>query len=78
MDDGSKPGYAEIVQASTKVFDYAEILSLLPGGIHSVKNEGNRTSLPLHTYGKHTNFTGRYPYDPEANVEEPFILDIQE
>ena len=78
VGDRSKPGYAEIVKAGTKVFDHAEVLSLLPDAIHSVVNAGDKTSVSLHTYGMHINFTDRYQYNPETNVEEPFILDIQE
>lgn len=77
VDDGSKSGYAEIVKAAEKVFDHADVLSLLPDAIHSVVNQTNRTTVSLHTYGKHINFTERSQFNPETNVEKPFILDIQ-
>lgn len=78
VDDGSKEGYAEIVKAGSKVFNQAEVLSLLPDGIHSVSNEGDKTTVSLHTYGMHVNYTSRSQFDPETNEEKPFILDIQE
>jgi predicted metal-dependent enzyme (double-stranded beta helix superfamily) len=75
-DDGSRNGHAELVQASSKVFREGEVLSLLPDGIHSVLNEGERISLSLHVYGKHINYTGRSTYDLGSQTEKPFVLKI--
>ena len=78
VDDRSKTGYAEIVLAGEKVFGHAEVLSLLPDAIHSVVNETDMTTVSLHTYGKHVNFTVRSQFDPKANTQLPFILNIKE
>ena len=76
VDDGSKPGFAQIVKASEKVFRNGEVLSMLPGAIHSVTNGTAQTTVSLHTYGEHINFTDRSQFDPERETAEPFILDI--
>lgn len=74
VDDGAREGYAEIVKSGEKVFADGEVLSMLPGAIHSVRNETAQTTVSLHTYGMHINFTNRSQFDPEANREQPFIL----
>ena len=74
VDDGSRPGYAEIVKTSEKAFGEGEVVSLLPDGIHSVLNTTDRVTLSLHVYGKHLNHTGRSTFDPDAKTEQPFIV----
>lgn len=74
VDDGSRPGYAEIVKAGSKVFREGEVVSLLPDGIHSVFNETGRVTLSLHVYGRHINYTGRSTFDPATCREEPFVV----
>jgi predicted metal-dependent enzyme (double-stranded beta helix superfamily) len=39
LDDRSRPGYAEIVEQTRKVFGAAETVTFLPDSIHSVINE---------------------------------------
>lgn len=41
VDDRSRPGYAEIVKAGEKVFGDGEVLTMIPGSIHSVDNESD-------------------------------------
>ncbi len=77
VDDGSNPGHAELIKSSEKIFSDCEVLSMLPGAIHSVTNMSEKTTVSLHTYGKHINFTVRSQFDLERNEEKPFILDIQ-
>jgi len=74
VDDGSRPGHAEIVQSASKTFGEGEVVSLLPDGIHSVVNETDRVTMSLHLYGKHLNYTGRSTYDPDTQTEQPFIV----
>ena len=74
VDDGSRPGHAEIVKAGEKEFGVGDVVSLLPDGIHSVRNATERVTLSLHVYGKHLNHTGRSTFDPVARTEQPFIV----
>ena len=77
VDDGSRPGHAEVVQVSRKVFDLGEVVSLLPDAIHSVDNETDAVTVSLHTYGRHINFTGRSQFNPETHEETPFKLKVE-
>jgi predicted metal-dependent enzyme (double-stranded beta helix superfamily) len=74
VDDGSRPGHAEIVKTASKVFGEGDVVSLLPDGIHSVDNETDAVTLSLHIYGKHLNYTGRSSFDPATQTEKPFIV----
>jgi predicted metal-dependent enzyme (double-stranded beta helix superfamily) len=74
LDDGSRPGYAEIEPEGTKIFAEGDVVSLLPETIHSVRNETDRVTVSLHVYGKHINYTGRSQFDPATNTESLWIL----
>lgn len=74
VDDGSRPGYAEIRKQGERVFGPGEVVTFLADSIHSVVNETDRTTLSLHVYGVHPNYTGRSQFDPERNVEQPFTF----
>jgi len=74
VDDGSRPGHAEIVKAGERTFREGEVLCLMPEAIHSVVNETDRVTLSLHVYGRHINTTGRSSFDPAAQTEQPFIV----
>jgi predicted metal-dependent enzyme (double-stranded beta helix superfamily) len=77
VDDGSRPGYAEIVRQGVRTFGPGEVVSFLPDSIHSVHNGGERVTVSLHIYGKHLNYTGRSQFDPEKRTETPFILKFE-
>ncbi|MCZ6472583.1 MAG: cysteine dioxygenase family protein [SAR324 cluster bacterium] len=77
VDDGSRPGHAKLVKAGEKVFHEGEVLSMLPGAIHSITNRTQQITVSLHTYGMHLNFAERSQFDLERDEEKPFILDIQ-
>ena len=72
IDDGSRPGYAEIRKNGEKTFGPGEVVSFLPDHIHSVVNATDRVTLSLHVYGKHVNYTERFTFDPDRNVAEAF------
>lgn len=72
VDDGGRPGYAEIVRQGAKVFTDGEVVSFLPDAIHSVVNETNAVTVSLHVYGKHVNHTTRSQFDPDTRVERAF------
>jgi predicted metal-dependent enzyme (double-stranded beta helix superfamily) len=74
LDDGSRPGHAEIRAQGEKVFGPGDVLVMLPDSIHSVVNETDRVTVSLHVYGKHPNYTGRAQFDPTRNLELPFVF----
>jgi predicted metal-dependent enzyme (double-stranded beta helix superfamily) len=77
LDDGSRPGHAESRVQGEKVFGPGDVLVMLPGSIHSVVNETDRVSVSLHVYGKHPNYTMRSQFDPDRNLERPFVFKQQ-
>jgi len=77
LDDGTRPGYAEICQNGVKPFGPGEVVAFLPHEIHSVENHTAAVTVSLHTYGKHLNYTGRSQFDPEAKVEKAFLVKQQ-
>jgi predicted metal-dependent enzyme (double-stranded beta helix superfamily) len=72
VDDGSRPGYAEIVKAGEKAFGAGDVVTFLPESIHSVTNETDAVTVSLHVYGKHVNYTTRSQFDPETRVAKEF------
>ena len=54
-----------------------QVATFLSNAIHSVLNEGERTTLSLHVYGRNLNFAERSRFDPETGVEMPFQLKLQ-
>lgn len=72
VDDGSRPGYAELIKQGEKVFGAGEVVSFLPDSIHSVVNETDAVTVSLHVYGKHVNYTTRSQFDPAARTEREF------
>lgn len=77
VDDRKRPGYAELKKVGEKVFEFAEVVAMPAGTIHSVWNETGKVTVSLHIYGKHINFTGRSQFDPEKRTETPFILKVE-
>lgn len=53
-----------------------DVLTMLPGQIHSVTNDGERTTLSLHVYGTHINHTRRSQFDPQRGLELPFRVKV--
>ena len=76
LDDGSKPGYAELERQTENTVGLGQISCVLPEDIHTVWNYTDKVSLSLHTYGKHINFTDRSEFDPEAKTEKQFIVTV--
>jgi len=72
VDDGSRPGYAEIVKEGEKVFGAGDVVTFLPESIHSVTNDTDGVTVSLHVYGKHVNHTTRSQFDPETRVAKEF------
>jgi len=78
LDDGSKPGYAELVPARTETLFPGTAVCCLPEDIHSVVNNGDKVAVSLHTYGRHLNHTGRSTFDVDGRTETPLILRIED
>jgi predicted metal-dependent enzyme (double-stranded beta helix superfamily) len=76
LDDGSKRGYADLKELSTKTFAPGEALAMPPHIIHAVRNDSEKITVSLHVYGRNINFTGRSKFDPAAHSEEAFVVDI--
>ena len=74
IDDGSRPGHAQLQQLQQKVFAPGEALALTPSIIHSVRNDSEHISVSLHIYGKHINFTGRSQFDPDKQTVTPWMV----
>lgn len=72
LDDGSRPGYAEIAQEGARVFGAGDVVTFMPDSIHSVVNDTDRVTVSLHVYGKHANYTTRSQFDPARQVEQEF------
>jgi predicted metal-dependent enzyme (double-stranded beta helix superfamily) len=77
IDDRSREGYAELRKVGEKVCAVGDVIAMPKGTIHSVVNETETTSLSLHVYGKHVNYTGRSRFDIERHTETPFIVTLE-
>lgn len=77
IDDGSRPGYAELRKIGEKVFGAGEVLAMPAGTIHSVNNDSAQVTMSLHVYGKHVNYTRRSQFDPAQRTEKPFIVKLE-
>lgn len=77
LDDGSRPGYAQIRRQGEKVFGAGDVLTLLPGAIHSVHNDTSLVTVSLHVYGYNLNLATRSQFDPERDLEQPVSLKLE-
>ena len=68
LDDGSNPNFAELETAEKREIRNGDVVPLLPDDIHSVRNEGETTSLSLHVYGRALSSLERYEFDPITKV----------
>jgi predicted metal-dependent enzyme (double-stranded beta helix superfamily) len=77
LDDGSRPGFAQIQQQRDKVFGPGDVLTLLPGAIHSVVNDTAQVTVSLHVYGYNLNLAQRSQFDPAHDREMPVTLTLE-
>ena len=63
-DDGSNPDFADLQAGEERQIRNGDVVLLLPDDIHSVRNEGENTSLSLHIYGRALSSLERYEFDP--------------
>jgi predicted metal-dependent enzyme (double-stranded beta helix superfamily) len=71
VDDGSRPGYAQIRTRDEMVVGPGDVLTLLPDAIHSVVNESAQVTVSLHVYGYNLNLTNRSEFDPSVTWSGP-------
>lgn len=76
LDDGTRPGYAEVARTGEKVFGADESFVMPTGVIHSVWNDSGAVSVSLHVYGQHINHTARSQFDPVARTKMPYKVRI--
>jgi predicted metal-dependent enzyme (double-stranded beta helix superfamily) len=76
VDDGGKPGYADLKRSGEQVMTVGDIARCYPEHIHSVRNVGKDISMSLHTYGRHVNYTGRSEFDVEHKLEKPYVIRV--
>jgi predicted metal-dependent enzyme (double-stranded beta helix superfamily) len=77
VDDGSRPGHAKLEKRGEKVFGPGDVLTLLPGAIHSVVNDTTQVTVSLHVYGYNLNLAQRSQFDPERDLEQPVTLKLE-
>jgi predicted metal-dependent enzyme (double-stranded beta helix superfamily) len=75
LDDGARPGYAEIVETGRQIAGPGDLLTFTPDDIHSVINETGAISLSLNLYGLSFPYTHASRFDPIARTEGPLIPD---
>jgi predicted metal-dependent enzyme (double-stranded beta helix superfamily) len=77
LDDGRRPGHAELARIGEEVVGPGDVIALLPDAIHSVTNKTDRVTLSLHVYGRNLNRVGRSQFDPGEQTESPFMVVVQ-
>ena len=78
LDDGSKPGYADLRPFGEKRCCPGDVMMMPSGTIHEVRNETDRVSLSFHVYGRPLNETGRKQFDAKKHTEAPFIVKFEQ
>ena len=76
LDDGSRPGYAEIIENGKHTLGPGDLVTLTGEKIHTVCNDGDEVTVSLHIYGKHINYTGRTQFDPENNAALTYVVTV--
>ncbi len=74
LDDGSRPGYANLRKREERIVEPGDVLTFLPGAIHSVVNHTREVTVSLHVYGFNINLTQRAQFDVEQGLERPITL----
>jgi predicted metal-dependent enzyme (double-stranded beta helix superfamily) len=71
VDDGTRPGHARLEKIGEKVVGAGNVLAMPADTIHSIANDTDSTTLTLHVYGKHLNFSPRFQFDVERHSVTP-------
>lgn len=67
----------QLERQASETIGPGQVATFQSNAIHSVVNEGDRTTLSLHVYGRNLNFAERSRFDPETGAETPFTLKLQ-
>jgi len=78
VDDGTRPGYAEIRKQGEQVLCPGAVVTFQPASIHSVVNETARFSVSLHGYGRHINHANRFQFEPDRGRATAFIIKVDD
>jgi predicted metal-dependent enzyme (double-stranded beta helix superfamily) len=76
LDDKRNPNYAELNVKDELNAGPGDLLCIKKGGIHAVRNDSDKVTVSLHTYGTHINYTIRSQYDLEARTAKEITLEI--
>lgn len=71
LDDGTKPGFADLVEDKVTIAQRGDVICLQPDDIHSVTNEGEKPSLSLHIYGRSLAHVNRSEFEPAEKLQRP-------
>lgn len=71
LDDGSKPGFADIENSKETDVSKGVLVSFLPDDIHGVRNDGDVPSLSLHVYGAAPSSRDRSEFNPINKTQIP-------
>ena len=77
LDDRSNPDYAELEVKDESKAGPGDLVCIRKGGIHAVRNDSDKVTLSLHTYGTHINHTIRSQFDLEARTAKEFKVEIR-
>jgi predicted metal-dependent enzyme (double-stranded beta helix superfamily) len=77
LDDRSNPDYAELEIKDESRAGPGDLVCIKKGGIHSVRNDSDKVTLSLHTYGTHVNYTIRSQFDIDARTARAFKVDLK-
>jgi len=77
LDDRSNPDYAELEIKGESRAGPGDLVCIKKGGIHSVRNDSDKVTLSLHTYGTHINYSIRSQFDVDARTAKEFKVDLK-
>lgn len=77
LDDGSDSDYAELHVKGKSTAGPGELVCIKKGGIHAARNDSEKVTVSLHTYGTHINYTIRSQYHLEAHTAKDFKVELK-